>query len=164
MRTLILFRHGKSDWNAPSMSDRGRPLAPRGIAAARRMGRFLAEAGVVPDLVVSSPALRAVRTVDLAVEAGCWDCTVRRDEGLYHGGVEGVMEVLRRLDDAHRSVLLSGHEPTWSQLTSTLSGGSAFKFPTGAMACMQLYLDTWREIGPTTGEVRWFVIPKVLPD
>jgi phosphohistidine phosphatase len=57
MRSLILFRHGKSDWDAPYGSDHERPLAHRGKEAAICMGRMLSQAGQAPDLAVSSSAL-----------------------------------------------------------------------------------------------------------
>ncbi|HMF03267.1 MAG TPA: phosphoglycerate mutase family protein, partial [Acidimicrobiia bacterium] len=78
MPALILFRHGKSDWDAADAGDdRARPLARRGRKAAERMGRFLARAGQVPDVAITSPALRAAETLRLAMEGGGWSCPVR---------------------------------------------------------------------------------------
>ena len=76
MKTIILFRHGKSDWDAPSGSDHERPLAARGRKAADAMGRFLSEKGEVPELAIASSAVRARDTLDRAVRAGEWACEV----------------------------------------------------------------------------------------
>ena len=69
MKSVILFRHGKSDWNASYGSDHERPLSKRGVHAAMRMGRFLAEKNQIPDLVISSTALRAQSTAKLAINS-----------------------------------------------------------------------------------------------
>ena len=75
MKTLIFFRHGKSDWNAGVGEDYLRPVNKRGKKDARRMGRFLAEIGGVPDRIISSTAIRARTTMEIAREAGeqPWD-------------------------------------------------------------------------------------------
>ena len=70
MKTLILFRHGKSDWDSEEPSDHDRPLAKRGRKAAKAMGKFLALAGQVPDSAVTSSAVRARSTLEIAMEAG----------------------------------------------------------------------------------------------
>ena len=74
MKSIILFRHGKSDWNANYDGDHNRPLARRGIKATKNMGRFLAERNQIPDLVISSTAVRARTSAELAMEAGNWNC------------------------------------------------------------------------------------------
>ncbi len=68
MKTLLLMRHAKSDWDADYESDHDRPLNDRGLKSARLMGRVLADEGLVPDLIISSTALRARTTAELATE------------------------------------------------------------------------------------------------
>ena len=74
MKTLILFRHGKSDWNTDYAADHDRPLAKRGRNAAATMGAMLARIEQVSDRVLTSSAVRARETVELAAEAGGWKC------------------------------------------------------------------------------------------
>ena len=62
MKTLVLVRHAKSSWGKPGLEDRDRPLSRRGKRDAPRMGKRLAKQGVKPDLVLSSPARRALAT------------------------------------------------------------------------------------------------------
>jgi phosphohistidine phosphatase len=80
-RSLLALRHAKSDWSAGYGPDRDRPLAPRGVTAARLIGRFVTAAGLEPDLVLSSPAERARATAGLAVAAGGWGVAVEIREG-----------------------------------------------------------------------------------
>jgi phosphohistidine phosphatase len=72
VKTLYLLRHAKSDWNNAFDGDHDRPLAPRGIEAAERVGRVLAAAGEIPDRILTSSAVRARTTVELAAESGDW--------------------------------------------------------------------------------------------
>lgn len=161
MRTLLLFRHGKSDWNV-AVGDLERPINRRGQRAAATMGRFLAEARQVPDLVVTSPAVRARSTVQLAAEAGGWTCPVEVDEGLYESSVERVLDVIRSVDDGRESLLLAGHEPVWSEMVSSLCGGCWARFPTAAMARVDLSAPSWSAVAPGRGQLVWLVPPKLF--
>ena len=98
MKTLLVMRHAKSDWGTTSSRDHDRPLAERGVKAARRMGRFLAEADAVPELVVSSTAVRALKTAELAADAGEWSCPIVADERLYGSDPESILEVIGATD------------------------------------------------------------------
>ncbi len=75
MKKVFVLRHGKSDWHAEYGPDHDRPLAPRAVAAAERMGRFLSESAQIPAKVLSSTAVRARHTAELAMSAGRWNWT-----------------------------------------------------------------------------------------
>jgi phosphohistidine phosphatase len=162
MKTLLVMRHGKSDWGATFGSDHERPLAKRGITAARRMGRFLTEAGTGPDLVISSTAVRALTTAELAAEAGEWACEIVTSHDLYASDPERVLEVVRDTNGGIGRLLIAGHEPTWSMLVTWLIGGGRVRMPTAAVACLDLPLGTWTDLAPSTCELRWLVTPKTL--
>src|SRR5947207_15865347 len=96
MPGLILFRHGKSDWDADYPGgDAARPLARRGRKAAKTMGRFLARAGQVPDAAITSPAVRAEETLRLTMDGGGWTCPARTATSLYGGGGSGLLAEIR---------------------------------------------------------------------
>ena len=92
MLSLILFRHAKSDWNAEYASDPERPLAQRGIRAARFMGQFLAATGQVPALALTSHAVRAKDTLDLARRQGDWRCRVEVDPDIYGSDADRLLD------------------------------------------------------------------------
>jgi phosphohistidine phosphatase len=164
MPALILFRHGKSDWDADDGGeDRGRPLARRGRKAARRMGRFLARADQVPDAAITSPAVRADDTLRLAMEGGGWTCPVRVAASLYGGGVTALLAEVQQEPDTTDVLLAVGHEPTWSSTLMALVGGGAVRFPTAALARIDLDVDRWDEVAPETGVLTWLVVPRLLP-
>lgn len=161
MPLLMLMRHGKSCWDGPWSSDHERPLAPRGERAAVRMGRFLNHAGYQPTIVISSTAERAVATARLAVEGGGWDCRAVFEEGLYGGSLEVVLDIVGSLDPAVDSALLVGHNPTWEEMVSLLIGGGQFRFPTAAVACLEID-GAWCDVRRGTADLRWFVTPRLL--
>jgi phosphohistidine phosphatase len=162
MRTLLVMRHGKSDWGEPGPADHDRPLAPRGLAAAARMGSFLTEAGLEPHLILSSTALRAVGTAEHAAKAGGWGSRIVPVAALYASDPGRVLDVLRETDPQVERLLVTGHEPTWSQLVSLLMGGGRLRMPTAAVACLDLEHGDWGDLAAGSCILRWLVVPKAL--
>lgn len=161
MSTLIVFRHGKSDWGSHELSDHARPLKKRGRKAAQDMGRFLAAEGPLPDLVLSSSALRAHTSAELAIEAGAWNAPLRILDELYGASVSEILTLLRGLDEGAECLAVVGHEPSSSSLIACLTDSSVPTFPTAAMACIDLDCD-WSSIEPATGSLRWLMTPRQL--
>ena len=161
MPTLILLRHGKSDWTG-TQDDPRRPLAPRGERAARQTGEFLTRIDRVPDAVITSPAERAFQTARLAMEAGNWSCPVREADALYGGNARDLIAELRRETASVRVLLAVGHEPTWSESVAALIGGGNVAMPTAAMACIDLGDTAWRDVAPACGMLLWLLPPRLV--
>lgn len=167
MPTLSLFRHAKSAWDNPGLSDFDRPLAPRGEKAAPRMGQFMAREGLVPDIVLCSTAVRAIRTVELARAEWKQESGLRFEETLYMAGPERMLGFLRDLPDTYDHAMIVAHNPGMQALaTSLASHGDALglakmgeKFPTAALAVID-FNDSWKDIGPGKGKLRMFVTPR----
>ena len=162
MKTLFVMRHAKSDWGAAFTRDHDRPLNARGEKAARLMGRFLSDSGSVPELVISSTAVRALSTAELAAAAGDWGCAIVTSPNLYASDPERVLEVLAGVDPKVEKMLITGHEPTWSGLVSRLIGGGRIRMPTAAVACLDLPHGSWADLAKAVCELRWLVTPKML--
>ncbi|MCZ6728021.1 MAG: histidine phosphatase family protein [Acidobacteria bacterium] len=160
-KTILMLRHGKSDWGASYSSDHERPLAPRGERAARRIGSWLSRIDRAPDLVLTSDAVRARTTVELAAQAGGWECPIELRPEFYSGYQGTIIEALQGLDESVRTVVLAGHQPTWSYATAQLTGGGTLRFPTAALACLGHY-GAWSTVAPGHCELRWLVTPKLL--
>lgn len=163
MKTIYLLRHGKSDWNTPG-PDHERTLAPRGEDAAQRVGRLLTALDEVPDRVVSSTAVRAHETVRLAKEAGGWSTEIELEPDFYGTDPQRLLEWVRRVDDATDSILLAGHQPTWSLFAGGLIGGGQLRYPTAALAKIRLHVRRWDETAFGRGELVWFQLPRVLKE
>ncbi len=157
MATLAVLRHAKSDWDAAYGSDRDRPLNSRGMRSARLMGRMLKAEELVPDLILSSPAVRARTTAAVAMESGTWHSQLLIDERLYSGGVEGTVSAVRELGEVG-SLMVVGHQPTWSQLVATLTGQHAdMKTATVALIALD---GPWSALGPGTGALVNVIQPR----
>jgi phosphohistidine phosphatase len=164
VKTVLLLRHGKSDWASDTGNDRDRPLAKRGRRAARVMGELLARTGLVPEAALTSPAVRARTTLELAMKAGGWDCPVHVSEALYGDGPAGVIEEIGRQSDQAATLLLVGHEPTWSETLGLLVGGGRHRFPTGALVGIDVDVEAWADVRPGGGQLAFLLPPRLLGD
>lgn len=162
MPELLIMRHAKSDWGVGLASDRERPLAPRGVKAAKRMGRFLTKVGAAPDLILSSPAVRARTTAEFANKAGRWAAPMEIVPSFYGGGWAAVVEAVLAAGDSAERILVIGHEPTWSDLVSVLTGGSLVAMPTAAIACVAVIGSSWVRLGPNCAELQWHLTPGLI--
>jgi len=149
-RRLIVLRHAKSDWS-DDLPDHERPLAPRGIRDAPKLGRWLGEHGYVPDHVVCSTARRTRETWERISDALPSKPSVEYDEDLYGAGPEEFLNAVRRVPGDVGTLALVGHEPGVSELTLHLAGDGEdtrlvqAKFPTGA-AVVLVTGDTWADL------------------
>ena len=93
MKKLYLARHAKSSWKNPDLDDYDRPLNKRGIRDAPFIGKKLKEKNILPDLIISSPAIRAITTAkELAAQMGYPEENIILDENIYEaGGGESVI-------------------------------------------------------------------------
>jgi len=158
MKTLLLMRHAKSDWDADYEFDHDRPLNGRGLSSARLMGRVLAEEGLVPDLIISSTAVRARKTAELAMEAGSWSSEIRLDRSLYDEGPRAVLVVGASAPDVD-GLMLVGHQPTWSMLVSALTGERA-EMKTAAVAVIELDIESWAYLPDASGTLTRVLEPR----
>ncbi len=162
MKRLLMLRHAKSDWEADYDADHDRPLAGRGRKAARAMGLFIAQTHLVPELAITSSARRADSTLKLAMEAGDWKCPVESTPRLYGAGTADVLELLAEQSDKE-SILIVGHEPTWSAVVHTLTGASV-RMATATLVAIDFELRSWSSIRPNAGELALVVPPRLLTD
>jgi phosphohistidine phosphatase len=177
-RTLVLFRHAKSAW--PDVPDHERPLANRGIRAAPVMGRWLRDAGLVPDLVLCSTARRARETWQFAQTGLAATPPVSFEDRIYGEDAMGLLALIREVPPATGTLLLIGHNPSIEDLALTLvSPGPApgaagpgavsagdlermrAKFPTAAIAVLQP-AGTWHALAKGRARLTAFVTPRDL--
>ena len=161
MKTLLLMRHAKSSWDNPGLRDFDRPLNERGLKAAPLMGRYLRAQGIAPDLIVSSPAQRAQQTAQLVKEAARCAAPIRYEAAIYDANLNALLKVLQTLDETAKTVLLVGHNPSFSGLVGHLSG-SLEQMPTAAVANLELDCETWPALRAQSGRLVWCVKPKQL--
>ncbi|MFJ1705485.1 SixA phosphatase family protein [Kitasatospora sp. NPDC088346] len=162
---LIVLRHAKAAW--PDVPDHERPLAPRGRADAPAAGRWLRDCGRAPDLVICSPARRTRETWELAAAELGGDPEVVYDPRAYRGEAEDLLDLLRKVPESRRTVLLVGHRPAVRDLvllvaverTDEPSSRVREKYPTSAAAVLALP-GTWAQLGPGGALLTAFAVPR----
>jgi phosphohistidine phosphatase len=171
MHQLLLLRHAKSSWDDPTLPDRDRPLSKRGCRAVAAMRQAMQELGLVPDLVLVSPARRTQETL-----AGLepWDETplIEPVETLYLATAPQILSALHDVNETVRGVLLIAHNPGMHELAVMLAGphptGSretakrlATGFPTAALAEFSI-ATPWRQLDAGEGRLVRFLTPRDL--
>jgi phosphohistidine phosphatase len=165
---LLLLRHGKAAW-PDGVDDMDRPLARRGREAARRMGAYLAEEGLVPDLALVSPARRTEETWAL-VKPALAGVPARSEPRIYEAPAERLMSVVAGVEPAVGTLLLVGHNPGLEELLRLLIPAEEryaqarlrSKFPTAGLAVVDVRSSRWDEIARGAGSLQRFVTPRSL--
>lgn len=161
MKTLYIIRHGKSDWSDPSLNDFERPLNKRGKKNALFMGEVLAQKKVHPDLIVSSPALRAKMTAkEIAKKVGYNTKKIVYEEGLYMADINQIEDVLKKISSSKKSVFIVGHNPGFTRFAEYISGYEIDNIPTCGIFCVTFKSDDWQSIKKETAKFISFEYPK----
>ena len=144
VKRLLILRHAKSSWADSSISDWHRPLNERGIHDAPRAGEWLRERSLVPDVIITSDAVRARATAEaVAKAAGCSQAMIV-EPLLYHAKPDDVLAVLRSAPDEAGTILIVGHNPGLEELVRQLTGES-LDLPTAALVHIAMPIDKWSE-------------------
>lgn len=161
MKTLYLVRHAKSSWGNPEQSDFDRPLNDRGNRDAPHMGKRLKEREVAPDLLLSSPAKRAITTCKVIASVIGYDVSrIKTDRRLYHADEEELMTILGELTDTQKVVMLFGHNPGFTRLANILFDQHIMNLPTCGIVAGKLQIKSWSEISAGIGTLEFFDFPK----
>jgi phosphohistidine phosphatase len=159
MKRLFVVRHAKSSWTDPNLSDFDRPLNDRGLNAAPFMGELIAKKNFIPDIIVSSPAKRAVKTALLLKEASGVNADIIYDERVYEASPQTLRQVVSEIDNTCRSAMLVGHNPGIEGFIRYLTG-QLEPMPTAAMAIIALQIDNWNTITSEKGKLEIVIRPK----
>ena len=147
MKTLFLIRHAKSNWADAALPDKDRPLNDRGQRDAPKMGERLAKRAVKPDLILSSPATRALKTAEIIAKRLDYrrkDIVV--NERLYAVEADDLLDVIHKLGAKLERVMLFGHNPELTELAHRLSS-KITHMPTCAVAEFTFDAKSWSDIG-----------------
>lgn len=162
MKILYIVRHAKSSWEDPFLNDPDRPLNNRGRRDAPRMGKRLKEREITPDLILSSPAERAVSTsVLLAEKLGYSTGNIHTDGRLYHAAEENLLSVIHTLNDGNDEVLIVGHNPGLTDFVNSLSREPVTdNIPTCGVVAISLNVDSWKDAEWGKGTVVFYDYPR----
>jgi len=149
MKTLLVLRHAKSSWNDSALDDHERPLNQRGRRDAPRMGKLVREYGVIPDVVISSDAVRARLTAEAVAEAARYAGDILLDPHLYAACPADILSLLPTVRENPKTVMIVGHNPGLEALVEQLTGERQ-DLPTAALAQIDLPIDQWRDLTRST--------------
>ena len=161
-RTILLMRHAQSVRGGGGLHDYDRPLNERGRNDAPRMGEYLKGLDVIPDRLVSSPAVRAKET-SLAVTKGMGvgEELIEWNREFYDGGPADYIRAIQQADEQYQTVMTVGHNPMIERLIGILSGEAVRRgVPPATIACFEAAVGSWGDIKPGACTLKWLVNPR----
>ncbi len=163
MKRITLIRHAKSRWKDTGLSDFDRPLNKRGKRDAPVMGKRLATEQLSPDLMISSPAKRALITARIiAEEIGYPVSKISLNERVYEADMATLLALVKSLDNSMDHVILFGHNPGFTSLCNFLTPEPIDNVPTCGIVHINLKTESWKDVTRHKGEIIEFDYPKKI--
>lgn len=161
MKTLTLVRHAKSSWKDAGLADRDRPLSRRGERDAPAMGKRIADAGIRPSLILSSPAVRAWETARMVAQAISYPLEfLQQEKQLYLASPESILDVIAAQDEQFNNLMIVGHNPGLTEFANYLSPGLTDNLPTAGVVAVSFEGDDWRLYEQPETELLLYDYPK----
>jgi phosphohistidine phosphatase len=159
MKTIYLVRHAKA--GSSHSGDFDRTLNEVGLKAAHFMAELLEEKSVVPDLIIASPASRALTTAEIFCDIlGYPKEQIEKRIEIYEGGAGRLLKIVQQLPDNCTTAMLFGHNPTMTAFSNLLSGGGINSLATCGIARIDLDIKSWSDADADTGKLVWYDFPK----
>lgn len=161
MKTLLLIRHAKSSWDNPGLRDINRPLNERGLYDAPRMGRMIRSLGIKPDLLVSSPAKRALTTAQFFAAAfEIPDEAIAINPDIYEAHPTEIIRIIGALPNEAETVLLFGHNPTFTDVANRFTDDYIDNVPTCGVVHIVSTAPDWAAFSQVNSRIKACYFPK----
>jgi len=159
-KILYIVRHAKSSWDYDNIADVDRPLKVKGIKVAYEMARNIKLNSNLPELILCSPANRAVHTAMIFARVLELPTRfVQIDEGLYESSVNYCLEKIRETDDSVSVLMVFGHNPDFTDLVNQFLKESLSSLPTTGTVKLEFSADGWKQIDISTLIKHSFIFP-----
>jgi len=159
MKKLYIIRHAKSSRSDETLEDFERPLNKRGKENAPMIGERLKEKGIMPDIIISSPAKRAKSTAEMIAKEIGYKKKILFDENIYEASVDELRKIIRAIDDKNSAAFLVGHNPSLNDLANYYVHHEV-NIPTCGIVEIAFECDTWADIEPKNAKLLSFEYPK----
>jgi len=160
-KTLYLIRHAKSSWDDPGLSDFQRTLNTRGLKDSPLMAKLIKEKNIIPDLIISSPAARALSTAEIFANEFQFDKDkIISDEKIYDATTRDLISVICEIKNENYTVMLFGHNPGLSNVANFLGNKFLPDMPTCAVVGIEFRINSWSKVERNCGEIILFEYPK----
>lgn len=154
MKELLLIRHAKSLHDSYVLADAARHLAARGYADAAQTARHIGSLNQFPEVIVSSPAIRAYSTAFLLASALEYPVeNIVLKKAVYEASASTLMYLISELPDRYNRVMLVGHNPGFTDVINVLCGPQLSNLPTAACAFVSLPVSSWSSVLPGSGSL-----------
>ncbi|MDR2789395.1 MAG: histidine phosphatase family protein [Campylobacteraceae bacterium] len=158
MKTIYFIRHAKSDWSV-DCDDFDRALNKRGEKDAPFMAERLKKYGVKPDIIITSPAKRALKTAKIIAKKLKRDMLIT-DANLYLTSPQEYLRIIREIDDKYNTIFIVGHNPSITEICKILSGAQIDNIPTCGIFCIKFDAESFSAISINSGKKLFFDFPK----
>lgn len=161
MKQLFLLRHAKSSWSQPQLDDFERPLNDRGHRDAPVMGKLMKKMNILPDLIISSPAVRAAFTARIIVESiGFPEENLYYENQVYEASASALLETITGVNNTIKILLIVGHNPGLTDTINYLSPSKIENLRTCGLYGMKLNINNWQDISEECGTLLIHDFPK----
>jgi phosphohistidine phosphatase len=162
MKTLYLLRHAKSSWNYPELDDFERPLNKRGRGDLPVMAKVIKHHGIKPDLIISSPALRASFTaLNIIQMAGIPENLLSYDNLIYEASTSMLLNIIKGTSAKVNTLMIVGHNPGLTTLANYLSDKYVDNIPTCGLFALKIDIKQWQELYEKSATFLFFEYPKL---
>lgn len=163
MKTLIILRHGKSSWDEPMQRDIDRPLITKGKKRTQQIADYLKSHNIIPQRIISSPAVRAFDTAKIAAMTLANKIEdIHIDESLYFVSVEKYFETLYAAPDDCDVLMIVGHNPMITDFCNSFLDKHIENLPTSGLCVVRFDTDLWNKTPSCSHTVEHLVFPKKL--
>lgn len=160
-KQLLIIRHAKAEEADFKKSDFKRALSTRGEKNAQEMAQRLQVKKIKPQILLSSPALRAISTANyFATGLGIPTSEIIQDPEIYDALSNTLLDCINKIDDEADFVALFGHNPALTHLVNTFCNSIIYNIPTCGMALIKFPFDSWKMLSQGTGDLIFYDFPK----
>lgn len=162
-RYLYLMRHAQSADKQHSQTDKERELTVQGLRDAIKIGAWLYNEKINPDVIVSSTATRAKSTAGLLLDTmKLMPEKIQLNDELYDASVRTFLREITQLEDTLHHVVCVGHNPAISYLAEYLTKAEIGELPPGGLVVIQFEILLWQKIGEASGKFIKLITPENL--
>ena len=163
MKRVVIVRHAKA---VPFgyEDDFNRDLRDRGKDDAKLVSSVLAEKNILPDIIISSPAKRAIKTARIYAEnTNYQQNAIALEEDIYDGlTTSEFLGLIQNFAEEKYTVFFFGHNPGFYYFANNLLKSDFDYLPTSGTVVIDFDVDSWKKVETRTGKLNMFLSPKML--
>lgn len=159
-KILYIVRHAKSLWDDDDIDDIDRPIKAKGIRKAYETAGELKKNRQIPEIIISSPAIRALHTAlifarVLEIPTG----KIEINDMLYSASANLIINLVRNLNDKHHSAMIFGHNPEFTEIANYFIKPPVDNIPTSGVVELRFIAAEWKTIDRGNLEGQFFFFP-----